>query len=93
MEDRAQFRAVVRGRVQGVGFRAHTLRAAVTESLSGFTRNLEDGTVLVVAEGPRAALERFLVWLRHGPPSARVAGVQIEWEDRAPVPSIFEIRE
>jgi acylphosphatase len=70
----------VRGRVQGVGFRAFVVWRARELSLRGFTRNLSDGTTVeVVAEGPRFALEALLAYLRQGPPLSRVTVVEERW--------------
>ncbi len=71
--------AVVRGRVQGVGFRYSAVREARRLGLRGTVANLPDGSVGVEAEGSRAALEALLAWLRRGPPGARVSGVDVSW--------------
>ena len=63
---------LVRGRVQGVGFRYFVQRRAREQGLDGWVRNREDGAVEGEAAGPPAALERFLAALRQGPSSARV---------------------
>jgi len=68
---------VVRGRVQGVGFRFHTERAALAEGLAGFVRNRPDGAVEIDAEGEADAIERFEWQIRQGPPGARVDAVDI----------------
>ena len=67
------------GRVQGVGFRHFTRREARRLGLSGWVRNEDDGSVRVVAEGPREALERLLEPLRQGPTSAQVSDVEAAW--------------
>jgi acylphosphatase len=71
--------ATVRGRVQGVGFRHFTWRAARDLGLVGFVRNNPDGTVTVVAEGPRSALDDLLAALHDGPRSALVRDVETTW--------------
>ncbi|TMC62723.1 MAG: acylphosphatase [Chloroflexi bacterium] len=71
--------AVVRGRVQGVGFRYYVLGLAYRADLRGWVANESDGTVRCVAEGPRPALEALLAALREGPPGARVASVDESW--------------
>jgi acylphosphatase len=68
-------RYIVRGRVQGVGFRWFVMREAARLDLAGYVRNLPDGTVEVVAQGAVAALASLESALRHGPPAARVDGV------------------
>jgi DNA ligase D-like protein (predicted 3'-phosphoesterase) len=71
-------RAVVRGDVQGVGYREATQRRALQLGLTGWVRNGEDGCVLVHAEGSEQALEELVSFLEEGPPAARVAEVEVE---------------
>jgi DNA ligase D-like protein (predicted 3'-phosphoesterase) len=71
-------RAVVRGEVQGVGFREATLRRAHELAVMGWVRNGKEGEVLVHAEGTEAAVEELVAFLEQGPPGARVAGVATE---------------
>lgn len=65
-------RFVVRGRVQGVGFRAATGQRAGELGLRGHARNLADGRVEVLAVGDADALDQLAAWLRIGPPLAQV---------------------
>lgn len=65
-------RFIVRGRVQGVFFRASARERAVALKLTGHARNLLDGSVEVVAYGEAAALDQLEVWLHDGPEHARV---------------------
>jgi acylphosphatase len=69
---------VVRGRVQGVGFRQFTWHAARVEGLHGWVRNRADGSVEVLADGEHEAIERFERQLRRGPGGARVDEVDVE---------------
>jgi acylphosphatase len=78
--DRVRLHAVVYGLVQGVNFRYYTQRQAEALGVSGWVANQWDGTVEVVAEGSRPALEELLDWLGHGPPSAHVDDVQADWQ-------------
>jgi DNA ligase D-like protein (predicted 3'-phosphoesterase) len=71
-------RAVVRGRVQAIGFRDATRRWGHRLGVMGWVRNAEDGSVLVHAEGPERAVEELVAFLREGPPGARVTGVETE---------------
>jgi DNA ligase D-like protein (predicted 3'-phosphoesterase) len=71
-------RAVVRGAVQGVGFRDATVGRAHALAVLGWVRNGEDGTLHVHAEGPQAAVDELLAFLHEGPPSAHVTGVDVE---------------
>ncbi len=74
-----QLHATVYGRVQGVSFRFYTRDTAVALGLTGWVANRYDGSVEVVAEGPRAKLDRLLGFLQHGPPMARVDQVQFDF--------------
>ena len=87
-----RLRAVVRGRVQGVGFRATTFDEARRLGLAGWVRNRVDGTVEVLAEGEEPKLMLFLAYLRRGPLGARVVGVVEDWskEQGAPIP--FQVK-
>ncbi len=68
----AAARFLVRGRVQGVRFRAATRSEALRLGLRGHARNLADGSVEVLAAGEEAAIAALQRWLQHGPPLARV---------------------
>ena len=85
-------RFVVRGRVQGVGFRYFTLRAAEAAGVAGWVRNLPDGSVEAVAAGEPDALERFRAALREGPPASAVGEIEEHERDEAPRFARFEIR-
>ena len=69
-------RFLVGGKVQGVWFRAGTREQALGLGLRGHARNLQDGRVEVLAAGDDAALDALERWLQHGPPAARVDGVE-----------------
>lgn len=84
--------AIVHGRVQGVFFRDFTCRQAWALGLKGFVRNLPDGTVEAVAEGPQDALEKLLKQLRVGPSGALVDQVDFRWEDHLGGFDRFEVR-
>jgi len=85
-------RYLIEGRVQGVGFRYFTRRTANGLGLSGFVRNLPDGSVEAVAAGSRESLEALEEHLRKGPPASRVDTVQVVDEPTAPGGSEFSIR-
>lgn len=72
-------RLVIRGRVQGVSYRAHAAEQATARLLCGWVRNLHGGEVELVAEGPREALESLIAWCQKGPPASRVDSVDIEF--------------
>lgn len=73
----------VHGRVQGVWFRESTRREAERLGISGHAVNCPDGTVEVLAKGPREALGILEAWLHRGPPMAQVSRVEAADSDRA----------
>lgn len=83
MNDQAHARLSlrIRGRVQGVGYRAATRKQARALGLRGWVRNEQDGSVTVVAEGPREALVALRRFCDEGPPFARVDQVEAIWGD------------
>ncbi len=78
---RVRLTALVRGRVQGVGFRAFTRAHALDLAVAGHVENLDDGRVEVVAEGWRDDVELLLVRLRTGPAHAEVEDIEETWTD------------
>jgi acylphosphatase len=79
MPDRVRLHARVHGEVQGVSFRYYAQRRANGLGLTGFVRNRWDGSVEVVAEGERGAVDQLLSWLHAGPTSAHVESVDVQW--------------
>ncbi len=77
--DLARLRLLVTGRVQGVYFRAATAARADALGITGYVRNLADGSVEVVAEGARKKLEQLHRWTQNGPSGANVAAVFVSW--------------
>ena len=73
--------ATISGRVQGVWFRASAVDQARELGLVGWVRNLPDGRVELVAEGPQADLEALEKWCHRGPPLAQVREVLAQWLD------------
>lgn len=84
--------AVVRGRVQGVGFRYSTESAARRLGLAGWVRNLPDGSVEVRAQGDGAAVDALLAFLREGPRHAGVTAVEVAAVDPNPSLRGFDVR-
>ena len=74
-------RVRVRGLVQGVYFRAETRSRAASLGLGGWVRNLPDGSVEAVFEGPSEQVELMVAWCRRGPVDARVDEVELDWEE------------
>ena len=92
MAERAASRWVVRGRVQGVGFRYFVRRTARALEVRGWVANQGDGSVAVAAAGPPGALAALAESLAEGPALARVDAVECVWTGEDPGWSGFEIR-
>ena len=92
MAEKARFKAIVHGRVQGVNFRYYTRLKARALGITGYVRNNWDGTVEVDAEGDKAALEELLEFLWEGPPAAVVTNVEVEWWPYKGLYDRFEVR-
>ncbi len=71
----------ISGRVQGVFFRANMRRVAREHGVKGWVRNLPDGRVEAVLEGPEDAVKKVIEWAHRGPPLARVERVEVHWEE------------
>ena len=85
-------RFLVSGRVQGVGFRHFVITRAAEQKLSGWTRNLADGRVEVLAQGEAEGLEALRSHLGAGPRFAQVISVEAEVVDVDPEMSGFGVR-
>ncbi len=70
----------VSGDVQGVNFRWYCRNEASSRGLGGFVRNLPDGRVEAAFEGDAESVDAMIEWCRHGPPSARVRGIDVSDE-------------
>ena len=69
----------IRGRVQGVFFRATAKREAVQLGLTGWIKNRPDGQVEAIVEGDEDRVKEFVSWSQHGPTPARVENVDTKW--------------
>lgn len=63
------------GRVQSIGFRYSAMEAASQMNITGFVKNMTDGSVYIEAEGEEKNIESFISWCHHGPPWARVDNI------------------
>jgi len=84
--------AIIKGRVQGVGFRYFTKNKAKELHLRGWVRNLPDGSVETQASGPAEALERLLQSLSTGPVGSQVDSVEVQWLPAPEGSQGFEVR-
>ena len=91
MSDRTRAHVFVSGKVQGVFYRATTHDTAGEEGVDGWVKNLADGRVEAVFEGPEAAVESIVEWCHEGSPQARVEDVEVEYADPEGIDG-FEIR-
>jgi acylphosphatase len=82
----------VSGIVQGVYYRYRTKQKAYELGLSGFVRNLPDGSVEAHAEGEEEVVTRLIEWCRRGPVGARVDRVEVEWNEPSLRFADFSIR-
>jgi len=71
---------LVSGRVQGVSFRYFTQDIARNLGIVGWCRNMRDGKVEIVSYGEKTILEKFLGYVKQGPPASQVIDAQIEWK-------------
>lgn len=85
-------RAHIRGKVQGVGYRASTAAMARELGLRGWVRNRNDGGVELCAEGERTQLDALVEWCRKGPAFARVDAIDLQWAAAQGDFAGFEIR-
>ena len=83
---------IAHGRVQGVFYRDSTMRKARELGLVGTVRNLSDGNVQIVAQGPITALEHLIRWAREVPSAAVVSDLKTSYEAPEPGFSDFTVR-
>lgn len=81
MPDNVRAHVWVKGRVQGVGFRAYVESIAGQTDVTGWVRNVGYDTVESVAEGDRVNVDRFIEMVKEGPRASRVDESRVEWED------------
>lgn len=81
------FVIVVSGKVQGVYYRQSAKQRAQQLGITGFAKNMPDGSVLLIATGTHSQLTEFVDWCRKGPPAARVSDVTVQQEEAHPYDS------
>lgn len=79
MADRTRAHVFVSGKVQGVYYRANTRDTAEKRDIDGWVRNLSDGRVEAVFEGPESVVEEMVQWCHTGSPAADVDDVSVEY--------------
>ena len=83
---------IVKGIVQGVGFRYYARHHAFHLHLNGYAKNLVNGDVETHVEGEKGMIEEYIKILRIGPPASRVTGVQVDWQPTTGQYKNFNIR-
>jgi len=83
---------IIHGFVQGVFFRSNTKRVALNLGLKGYARNLADGSVEVVAEGPESKIKELIDFCKKGPESAQVTKIDVKFENARDEFDSFELR-
>lgn len=78
--DKKKARVIVRGQVQGVGYRYFALKTAQKTGISGCVKNMQDGSVELMAEGENGKIEEFIQTLRHKHPWAKIEALEVEWQ-------------
>lgn len=91
-QEKVKATVLIKGRVQGVYFRAYTQEQALTLGLTGYVRNLPLRRVEAVFVGPRQVVEQAIAWCHRGSPSAQVSEVQVSWSSPDEEYEGFEIR-
>lgn len=85
-------RLLISGRVQGVFYRASCLDEARSRGLSGWVRNLPDGRVEALLQGPEEQVESMIKWCYKGPPHAQVSQIDVAYETPSEDLRDFRIR-
>lgn len=92
MQRLARAHLLIKGRVQGVFYRAFARDIAVQRGLRGWVRNLSDGSVEALFEGNRDEIEGAVAQCHSGPPGARVDTIDVAWEDYQGDVQGFQVR-
>ncbi len=92
MNKPVRLKVLLEGRVQGVSLRFYTQQQANELGLTGFVRNLTDGRVEAIFEGPEAKVEQMLKWCETGSPNAHIDSIALRYEDPEGRFSSFSVR-
>jgi acylphosphatase len=89
---KSRSKVIVKGIVQGVNFRYYTQRQAIRYNVTGWVRNLPDGSVAALFEGEEQDVEAMVQWCHHGPPSSQVTELIVQPEEYQGEFSSFSIK-
>jgi len=78
---KSRIHVIIKGHVQGVFFRSNTQKQAKKLNLTGWVKNLPNGTVKLIAEGEKEKLKELISFCKEGPSSARVDDIDVEWKE------------
>ncbi|MFH1156576.1 MAG: acylphosphatase [Pseudomonadota bacterium] len=92
MQDKKQLHVIISGKVQGVFFRVATQQTARELGITGWVKNLPDGTVEAVFEGSDMEIQQMMLWCHSGPPGSRIDKISIKTSTACPGFSSFDIR-
>jgi len=92
ISDMQRVHIIVHGNVQGVFFRSYAKKIAESLGLNGYAKNIPDGTVEVVAEGPEDKLKELIEFCKEGPEAAEVSKVDVKFEKASNEFGGFEVR-
>jgi acylphosphatase len=92
VEETEQIHLHIRGRVQGIFYRASARQEAKRLGLTGWVRNCPDGSVELLAQGPRPLCEELLRYCHEGPPGAQVDEIDVSWGEPSAECAGFDIR-
>ena len=82
----------IRGQVQGVGFRAWLAKEAIRRALTGYVKNLDDGAVESLLEGPLSSVSDMVSLCKSGPPNSRVDDIEVQYLEYPQEYESFQIR-
>jgi acylphosphatase len=90
--DNVRAHVMISGRVQGVFFRDHTLRAARERGVLGWVRNTRSGQVEAILEGEQGEVEEMVRWCHQGSPGSQVTRVEVDWQEYTGEFNDFSVR-
>jgi acylphosphatase len=86
-----QAKILVKGHVQGVGYRFSAKRQADRLNIFGYAKNMPDNSVEILAQGEKHDIDQFIEWCREGPPVANVEKTDVAWQPMTEILSYFDI--
>lgn len=91
MKNKKSVKAIISGRVQGVFYRVHTQKAAIEFGLTGYVKNLANGSVQALFQGSQDQIDQILTWCKTGSPSSDVSNIKVTEVPESPDFKTFDI--